>query len=550
MGINTCLSDSFAVLQAEEQGTSFGRIIVWGTYGWALSALVQGFVNQIKFLPRLVPGLLTGTVLLTIDAIIVSLWRRNSDFKLDSIPIKAAQTLTSSSPPRHKEPSDYQPQNESALINLGMEQGANKALKRQTKSPVRIMLDYEQPLRQQEQSQCSDSRDQGSISGASHTDDFSRSSSTTMVSEDDVYNTTNKAANRLNKPIEVGEIEPNQSANCASFRLQLVMLGFILKRRRSLVRFLILFIISGFFMSMHWNYFFLFLEDLHGNNFEIVSAFSMICQSIIGELPFFILSRKVIDFFGRSHTLSVVFISMGLRFLLYAFLLPTGSAYLVIVADCLQGPNYGLFYVVMTEVGLEFSYCDDETVEMLGKRGDLNVNDKRQVDSVRLLLKSTIQSVAFACYEGIGLGLGSIVGGFILVNYSFKILWSSMAATALLVGITNSVIELNCRDYDPEEERSDRREFVEANARGLIERVASPTQLVAKEADSTVRPAPQSKVTFDNRLQRQTKFVEDDQSPGIAPRKRTAIARKSAGGPVAPPAAIVSMKQQARFRRS
>lgn len=557
MGINTCLSDSFAVLQAEEQGTSFGRIIVWGTYGWALSALVQGFVNQITFLPRLVPGLLLGTLLLAIDAVLVSLWRRNSDFKLDTIPSKAAQTLTSSSASLHREPSDYQPQNESALINLGMEVEANnnKVLRRHTKSPVKIMLENEQQELQQaeQQQQPTDSNVPTTASGSA--DDFSASSNVTLGVPETIQQSNVATANTAQKILTIDrhptkfapgaavrrarEAEPPK---CASFQLQLVMLTFILKRRLSLVRFLILFILSGFFMSMHWNYFFLFLEELHGNKFEIISAFSMIGQSVIGELPFFILSRKMIDYLGRSHTLSVSFISMAARFLLYAYFLPNVSAYLVIVADCFQGPNYGLFYVVMTEVGLEYSYCDDETIELLSSRGHIDGKDKRQVDSVRLLLKSTIQSVAFACYEGIGLGLGSIVGGFILVRFSFKLLWTAMAACALLVGLANTMIELASHDNETAgEERSDRREFAEASAKGLIERVASPIPL---------DPAPPD-VYHDAKRPPATNG-SDPTARGPPANERPCLcqlARKSAGGPVAPPAAVLSLTLRRPKRR-
>lgn len=544
MGINTCLSDSFAVLQAEEQGTSFGRIIVWGTFGWALSALIQGFANQATFLPRLVPGLLLGSLLLAIDAINVSLWRKNSDFKLDTIPVKAAQALTSSSSSLHREPSDYQPQNESALINLGMKLAEEEhILKRQTKSPVKMMLENEQLP---EPTATAAAAKETATSDLSNTDDFSGSSSITIGQPD---SNTNKLQNpeRAEKKAK----SEDQTPNCASFKIQLVMLWFILKRRLSLVRFLILFIMSGFFMSMHWNYFFLFLEELHGGNFEIVTAFSMICQSIIGELPFFILSRKMIEFFGRSHTLSMVFMSMGVRFLLYAYFLPNVSAwYLVIVADCFQGPNYGLFYVVMTEVGLEYSYCDDETVDMLSKRGDLDASDKRQVDSVRLLLKSTIQSVAFACYEGIGLGLGSMVGGFILVNYRFRVLWTLMAAGAFLVGLINTAIEFNSCDRVHDEERSDRREFVEANAKGLIERVASPAPLRAAPNDRQLSSDPAEPKTPANKQQQgaqKNHESHDDLSPRFAMRRTPPVlARKSAGGPLAPPAANVTYKQRAK----
>lgn len=535
MGINTCLSDSFAVLQAEEHNTSFGRIIVWGTFGWAFSGLALCLINQSSSLPRLVPGLLLGTFLLGLDVVIVTYWPRGSDFKLDIIPMDAARTLTGSTSLAHREPNDYLPLNESARINLGTEyEEASKSdgqvkIWRKTKSPVEICAETlgELKAKKSEDERLPIGIDQLILSvktvnseqdplptqknneSSSSTSGSYHSEISTSPYDKEVKVAQGSAIGKSDQVIELKKetaLAPKKQKDkssgrekrelLTSFSMQITLLFFIMQRRKSLIRYFILFILSGFFMSMHWNYFFLYLEEIFCNKFELISAISMVGQSVLGELPFFILSRKVIDRVGRSHTLSISVISIGIRFLLYGYLLPNASMYYIVLADCFQGPNYGLFYVVMTEVGLEYSYCDDVTIERLAARGQIDRNNKRQVDSVRLSLRSTVQSVAFACYEGVGLGLGSLVGGWIVAKTSFKTLWLVMSFCSIFVGLTNLFIEFTCAndrddtfaDSGGNWTNNEQREFFEARRRGTLKKLASPHPLPRSPSASQARP--------------------------------------------------------------
>lgn len=509
MGVNTCLGDSFAVLQAEDNDTSFGRIIVWGTFGWAGSAIVLSFINQFTLLPRLVPGLIFGIILLSVDIICISFWPRSIDFKLDDIPTDAAQTLTASTYSVHRDPSDYLP-SETIQVNLG-QVVKDGHMKRRTLSPMDVLLaksrldlndrsDVKQDFILAKTVKVGEANIlRGADRGGSDNEQINSLSSVGTI-RSDIERPTGDGQREMSvmmvsdgsKKAEKGCLQDSVSPlkeitakatsarrssdlqNATSFRLQLIMLGMILRRRKQLIRYLVLFVLAGFFMSMHWNYFFLYLEQTYLDKFEFISALSMVGQSILGELPFFILSRKVISALGRSHTLSLSVMSIGVRFLLYRYLLPHNNMYFVMLADCLQGPNYGLFYVAMTEISLEFSYCDDDTVSRLAALGEIDKNDRRQVDSVRLSLRSTVQSVAFACYEGIGVGLGSVAGGWIVGSAGFKSLWLYMAIGSIFVGCTNILIEIFCREHDPEEERSERRDFMDSRRKRILKKVTSP----------------------------------------------------------------------------
>lgn len=527
VAINTCLSDSFAVLQAEECKTSFGRVIVWGTFGWAASALVLSFINQWAALPRLLPGLVFGTSLLALDVVIMTFWPHNMDFKLDLIPIDAAKSLTGSASSSHKEPSDYMPLNESARINLGSEIDIKDGQKhRKTRSPVEIVLENLADDRQQrattvvnldkarvmldgsttktlnseikltnESKQISDKKSETLSNNLTPPDGIflmeeCQNTVSTISERDnndvDYYNRKDLIAKDGFKNVQI--VHEGRPSCVASLRIQILILGLIMKRRKSLIRFFILFVLSGFFMSMHWNYFFLYLDRIYHKQFEFISAFSMITQSLLGELPIFMLSRYFIDWFGQSHTLSISIISIGLRFILYAYFLPNVNMYFIAIADAFQGPNYGLFYVVMTEVGLEFSYCDNATIEKLAKMGELDPNDKSQVDGVRLALRSTIQSVAFACYEGIGVGLGSVIGGWLVASHGFETLWLLMAFGSVTVGMINLIVEFLCKEHDPETDNSPKElDKIEVNktVKATVEAVADEKKTIVTPMAST-----------------------------------------------------------------
>lgn len=513
MGINTCLCDSFAVYQAEVNSSSFGRIIVWGTFGWAGSAVVLMFINQCNFLPRLMPGLIFGSLLLTLDILLVIFWPKQDDFKLDYIPVDAAQTFTASTYSVHRDPSDYLP-GKGVQINLGQQVDSNDGqLRRRTLSPLDVVGFKNKAEEGGKSDPILINREEKTVVGAKNASGVNQehhekglgapvSSVMTIHSElegqtkfkqvDDTQKTPTlvkekveilddqtKSSKIVDDPAKRVSSSSAASSNVqgsrrTSFRLQLVILRLILKRRRQLIRYLVLFVLAGFFMSVHWNYFFLYLEEIYSTEFEFISAVSMVSQSMLGELPFFILSRKVIGLLGRSHTLSLSILSIGVRYILYLCLLPNHNMYYIIVADCFQGPNYGLFYVAMTEISLEYSYCDDDTVSKLAAMGEIDASNQTQVDSLRLSLRSTVQSVAFACYEGIGVGLGSVAGGYVVATYGFSTLWLYMAIGAIVVGSANLLIEFSCRESDPEDNQSERKEYMESRRRRFLRKSNSP----------------------------------------------------------------------------
>lgn len=365
MSVISCLSDAFAINYSKKSDISYGKIRVWGTIGWGISAILLGYINQIDQLPELVPGLIMLIILIGTDIFAAVLWPDKSDFELD-------------------------------------------------KSNIEVdLVEVISSLNQQPNTQKSNQ----------------------LKSNNNHYGTTEQ------KP-SPSALDTNTRTldDPSSLATQWLLFKEVARRRRSIFRYLILFTISGALTALQWSYFFVFLKQTYPQDFTFISAISMVGQSILGELPFFLLSEKFVQVFGRSHTLSISIISLGIRYFLYKYLLTNASMYFVLLTEAFQGPCFGLFYVVLTEVGLDYSDCEDVIVKAV--ETGVIINDPQQVQKLRQALRATMQSLMSASYEGLGVGIGSIVGGLFIDGYGFDRLWFWSAMIATVLGFMNMALEI------------------------------------------------------------------------------------------------------------
>lgn len=89
--------------------------------------------------------------------------------------------------------------------------------------------------------------------------------------------------------------------------------------------------------------------------FSANTGLCLTVQSFLGEVPFFILSDKIVKYLGVSHSLSLTLLAFAVRYLSYGYLIKTGNVYYVLIVELTQGPTFGLFYVVMTALAQDFS---------------------------------------------------------------------------------------------------------------------------------------------------------------------------------------------------
>jgi MFS family permease len=232
----------------------------------------------------------------------------------------------------------------------------------------------------------------------------------------------------------------NRHIDITSVHMQWILFKQVASRRKSIFHYMVLFTISGSLITLQWSYFFLYIEKIFTKDFSYISGLSMFSSSMLGELPFFLFSQYIIKSLGRSHTLSVSIASIGLRYLLYEYMLPK-FMYTILLTEIFQGPNFALFYVVMTEVALDYSNCDDAISSIVD--AGIVPNDPAQIQKLQVQLKATMQSIMGSCYEGLGVGLGSLLGGFFIDYYGYDSLWFYASFTAISLGLTNLIIDLS-----------------------------------------------------------------------------------------------------------
>jgi hypothetical protein len=177
------------------------------------------------------------------------------------------------------------------------------------------------------------------------------------------------------------------------------------REHKSVFVFIFIFTFCGVMTGIHWQFFFKYLQKMAEDkkqNFGIVTTLALPVQALGGELVFFILAGAILKRLGASLTLVVCLFSFAARYLLYAYLVPSVSIYWVLLIELLQGPAFGLMYCVLTHQANYYSEQIDEIVAKTSSSDDI---------TLRRSLHATLQGILGASFEGLGLGLGAIIGG-------------------------------------------------------------------------------------------------------------------------------------------
>lgn len=243
----------------------------------------------------------------------------------------------------------------------------------------------------------------------------------------------------------------------------------------------------GILTAFHWSFFFWFLEEIRGKD-TVLFGLCIAVESFVGEIPIFLVAHKIIAWVGPVMSLCISLGTFGVRFLCYGFLLDTqkdgsGSYWEILLIETMQGITFSLFYTVMTHVAQYYAdKCDkiyqtvakgesktslkaqsvhslastiDDQVEGENESymiGDSRINtlqstranqtDAAGGDGHVIKPSATMQSLMSACYEGVGLAIGSLIGGRIIDSVGFFIFWRIAGYMSLALVVFNLVIEL------------------------------------------------------------------------------------------------------------
>lgn len=179
----------------------------------------------------------------------------------------------------------------------------------------------------------------------------------------------------------------------------------LVREHKSVLVYVFIFTFCGVMTGIHWQFFFKYLQQVasdQNENFSLIATLALPVQALGGELVFFVLAGKILKNLGAPFTLILCLFSFSARYLMYAYLIPHVSIYWILLVELFQGPAFGLMYCVLTHQANLYSERIDEIVARESSSDDI---------MLRKSLHATLQGILGASFEGLGLGLGAIIGG-------------------------------------------------------------------------------------------------------------------------------------------
>ncbi|GFY64309.1 major facilitator superfamily domain-containing protein 6 [Trichonephila inaurata madagascariensis] len=163
-------------------------------------------------------------------------------------------------------------------------------------------------------------------------------------------------------------------------------------------------LVRGVFLT----YLLWFLESLGASQLLLGSITAI--QSFLGEVIFMFIAAWIIRKIGHLNVFALSFVAHGARFFAYAFLKEPLWGLLI---EVLQGPAYGSFFAALT------SY-----VRLVAPTG----------------AEATVQGIALAALEGVGMSLGNVLGGYWVHNLGVRVTFFWSGVLCMIFGMISCII--------------------------------------------------------------------------------------------------------------
>lgn len=468
--VNMCLSDAFSTNIAKKCNQSYGSVRSWGAIGWVSTSLVLSFINKYKALPFLAPALILFATISAFDIIIVLLWPYKQPFDMS------------------------EKQNSESHENRTVEKGIRFDYKRKfsfadktvidmrkdsvwsttstDKVKIKVVKSWNGFDKLAEESRRNIRKSSSTPLGNTHIvklyeldNDGQHFTHVTKIRTDNRRDVGSSIAESDETSIEserdISDKGPkNNAARSLGFMLSFHIVFMIVKRNKSVARSFILFVAHGFAISMNWYYLFPYMESIDEDKFKSLSAKVMI-SSYASELCFYYVSPYFLKAFKYSTGLSIILLIFALRYALY---IPLGlyndtlPLDLIILVELLQAFNTGWFECIFNEAALEYALKAEDCVPELIEKGYIR-DTKKDINTVKNGIKSTMIAVSSCCYDGIGTAIGSVTGGWIIDNFGFFSFWTVTACLTFSFGAINLLFSLKdflAPEYEEPERRSNK----------------------------------------------------------------------------------------------
>jgi MFS family permease len=185
-----------------------------------------------------------------------------------------------------------------------------------------------------------------------------------------------------------------------------------------IIVFLVWCVAVGMCTGLIWQFLFFLIEDLAKDQgcdsqqwIKTLEGIVMAIQTLAGEMPFFFWSGKILKRIGHINSMSLVVLVIGVRYILYS-IIPNPWWFLPV--ELLNGLTFGLFYACMA------SYAS-----IVAPPGT----------------EATMQGLVGAVFEGVGVSLGSFVGGVLYDVYGGPWTFRLFGIGALIVCLLHAGVQ-------------------------------------------------------------------------------------------------------------
>ncbi|XP_020801835.1 major facilitator superfamily domain-containing protein 6 isoform X1 [Drosophila serrata] len=174
----------------------------------------------------------------------------------------------------------------------------------------------------------------------------------------------------------------------------------------------------GLGTALIWNFLFIYLEQLDkafegcDSSIKTLEGLVMSIQCFGGELPFFFLSGWILKKIGHVNAMSLVLFGFGVRFILYSML---QNPWYILPIELMNGVTFGLFYATMA------SYAS-----IVAPPGT----------------EATMQSLVGAIFEGVGVSMGSLIGGLLFESVSARTTFEIFGIGAFIIFVVHVSIQM------------------------------------------------------------------------------------------------------------
>lgn len=392
------IGDSLAVNYAKRINTDFSVYRVWGTVSWMVFGIFIGYVNEVPFLPKYLPGFLILLITNLANVLVIWLW-----------------------------PDEYYRMVSLNSVNEELEETEGEE-KKKTNKFTKSLMPREVVQAHMKAKILGLFKRKSRVEAGAQSRDGEVVKNSTNAGQLDLESHKTEIVQEQNKPSRISK------------GVQLKIFILLVRRDPRIVLYCLYFIVSGL-ISSPLSFFIISLSEIcHGKGTCDFSVLAGLLQASMALAETFVyayvgtLMKKI----GRVNTCSLSLATMALKYLFYGLYFEQVDPNYALLAELLHGASFGLRLTITVEMGYRFS---NEITYIIPELISKNIVEPgTDANSLELSLSATMQAVVSCVYDGLGRGVGALIIGLMLEQISYSSLWTIVGiGTTIALAICMSI---------------------------------------------------------------------------------------------------------------